>query len=175
MIDFIRKSPRLIVMSLIILSLAFGCKSKKKAREAAAEKARMEQEAARKEAEMERRMKEAEERARRDAELKANEETESEPDVNVKLDQYFEAISNSSNITSANKSINEALTLFASPETPVLIVISKSGDQKDYDRPTTIKDYLNYLKDQKQNINEISNLKMDASGKITEVELTKNF
>jgi hypothetical protein len=33
--------------------------------------------------------------------------------------------------------------MFASPETPVLIVISESHGQKDYDRPTTIKDYFN--------------------------------
>ena len=91
-----------------------------------------------------------------------------------KLNQYFEAISNSSSVASANSSINEALALFASPETPVLIVISESGGMKDYDRPTTIKDYLNYLKDQRKNINSISDVKSDGAGKITELELRKN-
>jgi hypothetical protein len=90
------------------------------------------------------------------------------------LNQYFSAIASSGNANAANSSINEALTLFASPETPVLIVISEEGGQKDYDRPTTIREYLNYLKDQKKNMNSISNLQIDNSGKITEVELRKN-
>ncbi|HLZ16132.1 MAG TPA: hypothetical protein VKQ08_03795, partial [Cyclobacteriaceae bacterium] len=72
-----------------------------------------------------------------------------------------------------NSSINEALTLFASPQAPVLIVISEEDGKKDYDRPTTITAYLNYLKDQKKNINDIAGLKTDASGKITELELKK--
>ena len=79
-----------------------------------------------------------------------------------------------SSVAAANGSINEALTLFASKDTPVLIVISEANGQKDYDRPTTIGEYLNYLKDQKKNINKISHLEFDASGKITEVELVKN-
>ncbi|HZB14477.1 MAG TPA: nucleoid-structuring protein H-NS, partial [Chryseolinea sp.] len=69
--------------------------------------------------------------------------------------------------------INEALAMFASPETPVLIIIHESGGQKDYDRPTTIKNYLNYLKDQKKPADKIGNLQFDNSGKITEVELVK--
>jgi len=55
----------------------------------------------------------------------------------------------------------------------VLIVISEENGQKDYDRPTTIRDYLNYLKDQKKNFNKISNIQFDGSGRITELELTK--
>ena len=54
-------------------------------------------------------------------------------------------------------------------------MISESNGQKDYDRPTTIRDYLNYLKDQKKNMNQISNLQFDSAGKITEMELKKNF
>ena len=142
--------------------------------EAAKEKARMEQEATlRQQKEDEAKKKEAEEKAKRDAELKLS-ENELERSPKAKLSQYFDAIASSSNVTSANISINEALTLFASPETPVLIVISESGGRKDYDRPTTIKDYLNYLKDQKKNINAVSDLKIESSGKITEVELRKN-
>ena len=144
--------------------------------EAAKEKARMEQEATlRQQKEDEAKKREAEEKAKRDAELKLSEsENELERSPKAKLSQYFDAIASSSNVTSANISINEALTLFASPETPVLIVISESGGRKDYDRPTTIKDYLNYLKDQKKNINAVSDLKIESSGKITEVELRKN-
>ena len=81
------------------------------------------------------------------AELKAREETAPET---ARLNTYFASIANSSNATSANKSITEALAMFASPSTPVLIVISEEDGQKDYDRPTTIEKYLNYLKDQKR-------------------------
>jgi hypothetical protein len=151
-----------------------GCKSKKKAAEAARaaeERARIEQEAnLRKEEEQKR--KEAEEAARRDAEARQRDVISNEP--KARLNQYFESIAGSGNPSSANSSINEALSLFASPDTPVLIVISEEGGQKDYDRPTTIRQYLNYLKDTKNNSNAITDLQFDNSGKITEVELRKN-
>jgi hypothetical protein len=164
-----------IMLILVLLVSAFGCKSKKKAMEAAAaEKARMEQEAAtlkkQQEAEEQRR-KDAEEKARRDAEA---EKTAKGSAPYARLNQYFEAIASAGSLTSANSSISEALTLFASPDTPVLIVISESGGQKDYDRPTTIISYLNYLKDQKKNLSKVEKLQFDSSGKITEVELRKN-
>jgi hypothetical protein len=170
----IRNSSRLLLSGLIILLIALGsgCKSKKKAMEAADkknEKAYLEQQAAleKKKKEEEQARLEAEERARRDAEAAKNVEPKQ------KLGGYFAAIANSGNTASSNTSINEALTMFASPQTPVLIVISEYNGQKDYDRPTTIVDYLNYLKDQKKNMNTISNIQYDASGKITELELTK--
>ena len=175
---FIGTSTRLLVLAIFIASVSVntGCKSKKKAMEAqaaAAEKARLEQEAAarKQREEEERKRKEAEaaaaaERARLDEEAK-----KSTP--YTKLQQYFTAIGSANSVAAANSSINEALTLFASPETPVLIVISESGGQKDYDRPTTIKDYLNYLKDQKKPADKLGTLQFDSSGKITEVELVK--
>ncbi len=152
--------------------------------EAAAEKARMEQEAAtlKKQQEEDARMKQAEEAARatREAEEKAASEARAAAAAAaastpaMKLNHYFSSISSATSPASANTSINEALSLFASGDTPVLIIISESGSMKDYDKPTTIKTYLNYLKDQKKNINSIQNLVFDASGKITEVELKKN-
>jgi len=154
----IRNSSKLIMLTLVIIT-AFGCQSKKKAmqaKNAAAEKAKLA----------------AEEQARRETEQRANEAKASTP--SLKLGQYFNSISNSSNVASANANINEALTLFASPETPVLIVIDESGGLKDYDKPTTIKQYLNYLKDQKKNPNMISDIKTNGEGKITELELKKN-
>lgn len=176
MVHVIRNSSRLIMLALLVILMAVGggCKSKKKAAEAAAaaEKARMEQEAAalkkQQEEEEARRRKEVEEEAARRA---AEEARMKNPQA--KLEQYFSAISNSNNEASANSSINEALTMFASADTPVLIVIHESGGQKDYDRPTTIKNYLNYLKDQKKQADKIGNLQFDNSGKITEVELVK--
>lgn len=161
-------------MWLFVLMICFtGCKSKKKAAEAARaaeERARIEQEASRKAEEQ--RKREAEEAAKREAEARQRDMMANAP--KAKLNEYFQSISSSSNVASANSSINEALSLFASPDTPVLIVISEEGGKKDYDRPTTIKEYLNYLKDTRNNSNSISNLQLDSSGKITEVELTKN-
>ena len=75
----------------------------------------------------------------------------------------------------ANFKIREAMGMFASPDTPVLIIISQSGDQVDYDEPTTIKKYLEYLKDTRNEPATVKNLEFDANGKIKEVELTKNY
>jgi hypothetical protein len=174
----IQNSSQLVVWTLIIMISAFGCKSSKKAMEASREQARIEQEATlrlQREAEAKRKAAEEKELKQREAEAKLKEAEARASTPKARLDEYFKAISSSTNITSANTSINEALTLFASPETPVLVVISESGGQKDYDRPTTIKDYLNYLKDQKKNINTVSDLKFDNVGKITELELRKPF
>jgi hypothetical protein len=171
----LQKSFALVLLLCLLIVGASGCKSKKKAMEAASkEKARMEQEAAaKKQQEAEARKKEAEERERREAEVKRQAE-EKVLAPRAKLTQYFESISTSNNVTAANNSINEALNLFTSPDAPVLIIISEYNGQKDYDRPTTIKNYLNYLKDQKKNMNSIAELKVDGNGKITEIELRKN-
>ena len=176
----IQRSSRFMMLAVMVVVLAMGagCKGKKKAMEAqaAAEKARIEAEAAAKkqrerEEEEARRRREAEEQSRRDAEARARADREVGPQK--KLEQYFSAISNASSPGAANNSINEALALFASPSTPVLIVIHEEGGEKDYDRPTNIKDYLNYLKDQKKQADRIGNLQFDGSGKIKEVELVK--
>src|SRR5690606_37714026 len=116
--NVIRKTPR-VIMWLFVLMICFtGCKSKKKAAEAARaaeERARMEQEAANARAEEERQRKEAEEAARREAEARQREALANAP--KARLNQYFESIARSGNAAAANASINEALTLFASPDT----------------------------------------------------------
>ncbi len=89
------------------------------------------------------------------------------------LNDYFNLIATGTNLATTNKNINEALSLFASEDTPVLIIVSKSGNIVDYDRPTTIRKYLEYMKDQKANRNKIENVVYDADGKITELELIK--
>jgi len=91
------------------------------------------------------------------------------------IHDYFESISKASSSSEANMFINEALKLFTAPDSPVLIIISKTSDGVDYDRPTTILNYLNYLKDTKNNINTIENIKYDGSGKISELELMKHL
>jgi len=89
------------------------------------------------------------------------------------LDDYFSLIANSANLATSNRYVNEAIKLFASEDTPVLIIVSKSGNIVDYDRPTTIRRYLEYIKDQKVSRNKIENVVYDANGKITELELIK--
>jgi len=89
------------------------------------------------------------------------------------LENYFNAIANASNLQSANNTIREALGMFSNQNIPVLIVIHEESGRKDYDEPTTIDRYLNYLKDTKRNLNFISDIRMDGSGKVTELELRR--
>jgi len=99
----------------------------------------------------------------------------SEKEMSNRLDNYFNAIANSSgNTAKANSNINEAKSMFASPDVPVLIVINESTDgTKDYDEPTNILDYMNYLKDQGKNLNDIYKVKTNDRGRITELELIR--
>ncbi len=90
-----------------------------------------------------------------------------------KLENYFNAVAAAGTVNSANQSIQEALAMFSNQETPVLIVIHEENGIKDYDEPTTIKKYLEYLKDTKKNLNYISDIRMDANGKVSELELRR--
>jgi outer membrane lipoprotein-sorting protein len=90
-----------------------------------------------------------------------------------KIEEYFDAVANSKSMAMADPYISDALKFFASPDVPVLPIIHIEGGLKDYDRPTTIKKYLEYLKDQGKNMNEIYNVVFDQNGKITELELIK--
>ena len=63
--------------------------------------------------------------------------------------------------------------MFANQEIPILVVIHEEGGVKDYDEPTTIKKYLDYLKDTKKNLNFISDIRLDGSGKVSELELRR--
>jgi alkyl sulfatase BDS1-like metallo-beta-lactamase superfamily hydrolase len=89
------------------------------------------------------------------------------------INEYFVRIANTQDVDAANGLIKEALKMYASEDTPVLIVIHKEGDVVDYDKPTTIKNYLNFVKDQKKYVNKISSVKFDPYGQITELELIK--
>ncbi len=93
---------------------------------------------------------------------------------NEKVNSAFRDVANASS-GDASFMIKEALNMFASPDSPVLIIISEDGDQVDYDEPTTIKKYLEYLKDTQNQPAEVKNLVYDANGKIKEVELKKNY
>jgi len=90
-----------------------------------------------------------------------------------KLENYFNSVATAGDANMANKSIQETLAMFSNQETPVLIVIHEENGIKDYDEPTTIKKYLEYLKDTKKNLNYISDIRMDANGKVSELELRR--
>jgi hypothetical protein len=90
-----------------------------------------------------------------------------------KIDDYLDAVVNTKSLEMSNQRISETLKFFASPEVPVLIIIYQEADIKDYDKPTTIKKYLEYLKDQQKNPNKVNDVKYNDNGKITELELLK--
>ena len=116
----------------------------------------------------------ARERAQREEEARrAAEEQEQAAAADVVLGRNFNSIANAGSISQANRVINETLNLFESPNTPVLIIIKQNAGFNDYDRPTTIENYLNYLKDQKKATEKISDIKYNSNGKINELELIK--
>lgn len=90
-----------------------------------------------------------------------------------KLETYFRAISNAASVNAANGSISEALTMFSNPNAPLLIVIYRADGTTDYDEPTTIKKYLEYVKDTKNNKAVVEEMVMDDYGKIKELVLKK--
>lgn len=120
-------------------------------------------------------IRQVEEKLAREREAKARTESEKARGEArySQLENHFNRVANASSNEAANQVINEALRDFASPDVPVLIIIYRQGAQVDYDEPTTISKYLNYLKDQKRNINAVDKLVFDNSGKITEVELIR--
>jgi len=87
------------------------------------------------------------------------------------IDNQLSAIANAGSIDESNRQINTTLQQFATPDIPVLIIISQAGGFNDYDRPTTISMFLNYLKDKKQYKYKVESVKRDGLGKITELEL----
>jgi len=121
-------------------------------------------------------------RERADAERKAEEERlkkmeqeriKSKESKYTGIENLLLSVAAAPDAATANVKINQALQLFATPDAPVLIIISQAGGFNDYDRPTTIRRYLEYLKDQKVYNNAIEQVKYDAAGKITELELIK--
>ncbi|MCD4732012.1 MAG: hypothetical protein K8R74_15505 [Bacteroidales bacterium] len=89
------------------------------------------------------------------------------------INDYFYQIARAGDVTAANAKISEAMKLYANKDVPVLIIISQADGITDYDKPTTIENYLNFVKDQKSYSNKIHNVKFDEYGQITELELIK--
>jgi len=98
--------------------------------------------------------------------------------TNSDLDRYFQeviSLAKSGNIERTNMKIKDILKFFTSSEAPLLIIVYReNGKPIDYDKPTTIGAYLNYLKDQKVNHNTTYSIEREESGKIKLVELLKN-
>lgn len=89
------------------------------------------------------------------------------------IDNELNEISSSTTIDAANQKIMLSMDKFASPDVPVLIIISQAGGFNDYDRPTTISKFLHYLKDKQEYRYQVVSVKKDSLGKITELELFK--
>ena len=116
----------------------------------------------------------ARERAQKvEEERRAAEKNEAIEAADAVLGRNFNSIANASDANQANRVINETMGMFESPNVPVLIIIKQNQGFNDYDRPTTIENYLNYLKDQKKATEKVHEIKYNANGKINELELIK--
>lgn len=96
--------------------------------------------------------------------------------VKAQLENAFTTIANAAktgNLTQADNTIQKTLQLFSSEDAPVLIIISREGSIVDYDKPTTILRYLNFLRDTKASKNDIDAIMTDANGKIKGLDLIK--
>ena len=116
----------------------------------------------------------ARERAQKDAKERENAvEQEKNQSTEATLEGNFGSIARAGSVTQANRIIKETLGVFESSNVPVLIIIKQNQGFNDYDRPTTIEKYLNYLKNQKKATEKVYNIKYNSNGKINELELIK--
>ncbi len=150
-----------------IVTADSGCKSHKKIvaapRDLAKEKADAE---AKKKKEME-----EQEAARKKAADEAAAAAKKEPYDRV--EKQFQTIASAPSVTAANDAIADALKSYTSADLPLLIIIFREGATVDYDKPTTVGNYLAFIKDQKKSINKVDHLEMDANGKIKQIILIK--
>ncbi len=112
----------------------------------------------------------AEEERLRKEELAKKQAEQAKFDV---VNNGFLKVANAGSYADADKAIQQALQLFATPDVPVLIIIDRVDGVNDYDRPTTASRFLNYLKDMKAYKFAVDSVKRNAEGKITELELIK--
>lgn len=110
---------------------------------------------------------------RKEEERLAKERAAKERGAYTSINNSFDEVANARDVEAANQAINQALAQYSSNDVPVLILISSEGDIRDYDEPTTIKKYLEYIKDQKKSPNKVINAAYDSNGKIKELELQK--
>jgi hypothetical protein len=96
--------------------------------------------------------------------------------VKTQLENAFNSIVTASlngDLAGADNTIEKTMKLFSADDVPVLIIISREGSIVDYDKPTTIRRYLNLLKDTKANRNNIDAIMTDSNGKIKGLDLIK--
>ncbi len=96
-----------------------------------------------------------------------------EPTLSERLDDHFLSIARATTVSSANMEIQEALQLFSTGNAPVLIIFYQANGQEDYDEPTTIEKYLNYLKDTRKSTAKVEEMVMDDYGRIKELVLVR--
>jgi hypothetical protein len=89
------------------------------------------------------------------------------------LNQHFAALVGEKDYDKSNTIITNTLPMFTNDDVPVLVIISEENGMKDYDKPTTIRKYLDYLKDRKAYKAEVEHIEYDDYGKIKELELRK--
>jgi len=92
------------------------------------------------------------------------------------LENSFQGIADASKSGNANQVMSltkSTLQLFSSDDATVLIIISKEGSIVDYDKPTTIKRYLEFVRDQKASRNAVDSYRLDSGGKIKDLDLIK--
>jgi hypothetical protein len=174
--DSTKNSSRFALLMSVLMILAFRCTSTKKIAlsKAPVEKPKLEQPVdLRKQKEESLKRTNPDRSIEQDAKQALKIMRENAP--KVRLNEYFDAIAYAGNTASANNSIKKALTMFKSEEAPVVIVIREQDGKRDYDQPTTIRAYFDYLKTEKKNMDDIQNLNIDNSGKIVRVELKKNY
>ncbi|MFT6972595.1 MAG: hypothetical protein ACJAXX_003179 [Roseivirga sp.] len=107
-------------------------------------------------------------------EVKTEPETKSAtPEMDYRLNNYFGQIGNASSTSTANNNIREALGMFSTGEAPVLVIFYTANGLEDFDEPTTITKYLNYLKDVKTNPHKVKEMVLDDQGRIRELVLIK--
>jgi len=97
--------------------------------------------------------------------------------LKTQLEKNFQGIADASkngNASEVSTLTKNTLDLFSAPDVPVLIIISYNGKTPDFDKPTNIKRYLDYLKDQKVYRNGVDSYVLDPNGKINELDLIKN-
>jgi len=92
------------------------------------------------------------------------------------IETAFQGIANASksgDISKASQIIKNTMPLFTGEDAPVLIIISRDGSMVDYDKPTTIKRYMDFIRDQKASRNTVDTYLLDTDGKIKELDLIK--
>lgn len=90
-----------------------------------------------------------------------------------KLSSLFKKIATTKDSVLIAGYFQESIQMFNSEQVPVLIVINNTNGLKDYDKPTTIKRYIEFIKDQNKYSDRFLNILFDENGKITELELLK--